>query len=76
MTNMLKLKGKIVEKNFTVEQVAKTLEMNPSTFYRKLANDGETFTIAEANKLGHLLNLSVYELNEIFFTQLIADVRI
>ena len=76
MTNMLKLKAKIVEKGFSIEQVSKLIGINTSTFYRKLANAGETFTIAEANSLGKLLCLSAKEMNEIFFAQIIADVRI
>lgn len=68
MANTLKLKAKFVENNFSVEQVANSIGINASTMYRKLANNGDSFTIAEANKLGRLLNLGASDMNEIFFT--------
>lgn len=68
MANVLKLKAKIIEKDLSVEQVAKSIGINASTMYRKIANNGDSFTVAEANNIGVLLNLSAADMNDIFFT--------
>lgn len=72
MVNVNKLKGKIVENELTVEEVADKLGINRSTFYRKLNNSGETFLIKEADKLVNLLHLSASEATAIFFSQFVA----
>lgn len=49
MVNTAKLKGLIVERGTTQQTVADALEIDRSTFYRKLKKGG-TFTVGEANK--------------------------
>ena len=49
MVNVNKLKGKIVERGLNVDGLAEKVGMDKSTFYRKLANEGSTFTIGEAD---------------------------
>lgn len=66
MTNVLKLKAKIIEKGYTVETLARAIGMNKSTLYRKI-NRMELFTIKEAYNIAIVLDLTESELNEIFF---------
>lgn len=63
--NVMKLKGKIREKGFTQEKLAKRINIDKSTLSRRLS-DGETFTIGEANKITCALGLSEAEAVEIF----------
>lgn len=70
MLNANKLKGKLVEKGMTVEEISKTLGINPSTFYRKLKNN--SFEIGEADVIVKALQLSSSEAKEIFFNQFVA----
>lgn len=75
MVNINKLKGKIVENGTTVEKLSEALNINQSTFFRKMRNNGETFTIKEAQLISKLLKLNLNEVNEIFFSQYVAEVR-
>lgn len=72
MVNVNKLKGKIVECGLNVETLAGQIGIDKSTFYRKLTNDGETFTIGEADSIAMALNLTGDEVNAIFFSQYVA----
>ncbi len=63
--NVMKLKGKIREKGFTQEKLAKRINIDKSTLSRRLS-DGETFTIGEANRITCALELSEAEAVEIF----------
>lgn len=70
MLNVNKLKGKIVEKGYTIEKLSQTLGINPSTFYRKLKKN--SFEIEEADTIVKELCLSSEEATEIFFAQTVA----
>mgnify|MGYP001947786641 CR=1 FL=1 len=70
--NVNKLKGKIVEKGLTVTEVAEKIDIDRSSLYRKLNNEGETLTIKEANKIVKVLNLPATEATEIFFSNSVA----
>lgn len=72
MVNINKLKGKIVENGLTVEDLADKIGLNKSTLYRKINNDGETFSIREANLICSVLGLTGQEATEIFFSQYVA----
>lgn len=72
MVNVDKLKGKMVERRMSVEDVAVAIGLNVSTLYRRLNNGGNTFTIEEADKIAKLLDLTADELNKIFFAQYVA----
>lgn len=61
------LKGKIVESGTTMESLASDAGMNRSTFYRKMKNKGNTFTVEEMKKIVSLLGLSNEEAITIFF---------
>lgn len=72
MVNVNKLRGKIVECGKTVEELATAMDVAPSTFYRKLQSNGESFTIREADIIARFLNLDAEEASAIFFTQYVA----
>lgn len=72
MKNMNKLKGKIVEKEMNVSTLAKIINIDASTLYRKIRNGGDDITIKEANLIVKALGLTINEANEIFFTNLVA----
>ena len=72
MTNVNKLKGKIVEKGLSIEDLAKTLGIDRATIYRKLRRNAETLLIKEANAIVSALGLTSEETVSIFFSQLTA----
>lgn len=72
MVNVLMLKGKIIEKGFTLEKVAENIGIDRSTMSRKLGNAGEDFTIKQADDIVTLLGLTPTEATSIFFSQFIA----
>ena len=73
MININKLKGKMMENEKTAEICAAALNIDISSFYRKLNKaKGETFTIKEAQILVKLLSLSGEEAISIFFADTVA----
>ena len=61
-----KLKAKMVEKGYSIEQIAQKLGVNPGTVYRKLSGDNE-FTRNEIAMLKSILGLTIEEIDNIFF---------
>ncbi len=72
MVNVNKLKGKIVECEMTVSDLASIVGIDKATLYRKLNGNGESFTIKEADIISKKLRLTVEEVNAIFFSQYVA----
>ena len=70
MLNVQKLKGKIVECGRTIESVSDDMDIDSSTFYRKLKDN--SFSIAEADKIVNILSLTGDEAAAIFFSQFVA----
>lgn len=70
--NTEKLKEVIIEKNTTQENVADSLEINRSTFYRKMRNHEKSFSVEEAQKMVELIPLTMDEAVEIFFNKKVA----
>jgi transposase-like protein len=66
--NIPKLRGKMVEAGYSVESLANKIGVDKSTLYRKLDN-GEKFTIGEAQKIRTTLDLTNDEAAVIFFGQ-------
>lgn len=66
MTNTNKLKGKLAERGLTQAQLAKMIEMSPTTLSFKLNNEIE-FKISEAKRIQEALGLSRDERDAIFF---------
>ena len=69
IVNIARLKGKIVEHGNTQEAVASAIGMDRSTFYRKLKDGGEKFTIGEIHGIVNAVPLSRDEAIDIFFAQ-------
>nr|DAP66075.1 MAG TPA: Regulatory protein-modification, helix-turn-helix, transcriptional regulato, DNA [Caudoviricetes sp.] len=71
MVDISKLKGKIVERNTTQEELASKIGIDKSTFYRKMKQNGN-FSIKEVNLIVSTLNLSKDEAMAIFFSETVA----
>lgn len=65
--NVRKLRAKMVENAVSVEMLSNLIGTSKSTFYRKLTNKGEDFTVGEANAIARALALSAEEFTAIFF---------
>lgn len=63
--NISKLKGKIVEREMSVEKLADIIGVGRASLYRKL-NNAEKITIGEAIKMKDALSLDDSEAYEIF----------
>ena len=68
-TNMLKLRGKIVEAGLKNKTVAQALDMDPSTFYRKMKSKALCFTVGEMHQIVDVLNLSKEDACAIFLEE-------
>lgn len=64
-----RLKGKTVELGLTGAAVAEKLGIDQSTYYRKLGAGGGSFTIAQAQMISKILELSPNECSTIFWKQ-------
>lgn len=67
MANVSMLRGKMVERNISVEELAEKLCVDKSTLYRRLDREGDTFTIKEASIIVRELHLTKEEAIAIFF---------
>ncbi len=72
MIDINKFRAIIIEKNTSIEEVSYQLGVNKSTIYRKLQQNGETFTLKEINMLVTILNLTNNEILKIFFANSVA----
>lgn len=66
MFNKNKLNAKIIEKGFSVQEIAALLGINSSTLYRKM-NSETDFTRNEIAMLRDHLEITLDEMNDIFF---------
>lgn len=72
MADIKKLRAKMVEKGISVEVLAKIIDKDRATFYRKLRSSGDSFTIREANLIVDALKLNAKEATAIFFDEKVA----
>ena len=72
MLNVNKLKGKIVEKGYTVSKLAEQIGIDKSTLYRKIGSTKAELTIGEAQHIAQILELNAQEVNAIFFDKEVA----
>lgn len=68
VVNVQRLKSKIAEKENMQEHVADEMGMNRSTFYRKMKNGGNGFTVGDIHKMVSCVPLTREEAIDIFFT--------
>lgn len=69
MCDTMKLKGKMAERGFRQEDLARAVGIDRSTLNRRLKT-GEDFTIGEANRVVAALHLSVEDAVQIFLPTL------
>lgn len=69
VVNVDRLKGKIVERRTTQDEVADKIGIDRSTFYRKMKNNGKGFTIGEIHRMVDSVPLTKDEAMDIFFTE-------
>ena len=72
LVNVNKLKAKMVELGMNVEELSSKVGIDRATFYRRLASNGEDFSVKEADGISKELKLNKDEVNEIFFSQYFA----
>lgn len=72
MVHVNKLKGKFVENGYKMTDIADQIGMDRATLYRRLKDGGDDFTVKEVMDLSKILNLDGDEINEIFFTNVVA----
>ena len=65
-----KLKTAIADNGLTITSLSQRLNINPSTFFRKINKD--TFLIKEAYQICRILNLSNEDAIKIFFSNEVA----
>lgn len=75
MVNIDKLRGKIVEKRLNISMLADKIGIDKATLYRKLNENGKTFTIKEVDIIVQELDIFPEEAMSIFFSQFVADMR-
>lgn len=72
MSNINKLRGLMVEKGFTVDQLAIETGINRSTLYRRMKDGGAEFTLEEVAAIRRVLGMSDEETRLIFFENPVA----
>lgn len=66
--DVARLKKAVQDSGLSVTDICTELQIDASTYYRKLNADGETFTIAQAKTLTRVLQIPPGEASEIFLT--------
>ena len=69
MINIGKLRGKIVEKGFTIRRLAVSIGIDQSTLYRQFENNGKNMSLRVAESIKRTLSLTREEAMDIFFSQ-------
>ena len=72
MVDIQRLKGKIIEKGFTVLTLSDQIGIDRTTLYRRFSDHGKSFTIGEIEQIVSVLHLTEQEAREIFFVQEVA----
>ena len=62
------LRAKMHERKMSVSALSESIGIDDSTFYRKVNENGEKFTVAQARAMASLLELTPEETTEIFFS--------
>lgn len=77
MVNTNELKASLKRKGITQEELAKRVNMNPSTLNRKINNaKGENLTVQEAKEIAEVLEIPRSCLTDIFFATQLTDKQV
>lgn len=68
-TNMDRLRGKMAERKVGKEDLANKIGVDASTLYRKMKDDGVSFTVGQMHKIVEVLGLTCEEATSIFLFQ-------
>lgn len=68
MTNTAKLQGKIKECGYTLNTLAKAINLSQTGLFNKIHNHRE-FVVSEIQKISILLLLNEQEIQELFFAK-------
>ena len=75
MVNIDLLRHEMHTRNITIDQAAGAINIDPSTFYRRIAKKGENFTVGEVVKLAKLLEMDSKTLERVFFDRKLAGTQ-
>lgn len=66
--DVAKLRGKIAECGMTQEKLAHEINMDKSTFSRKMRSEALNFSVGDMHRIASILKLSKEEAGEIFLS--------
>lgn len=69
------LKSKIKSKGLLTSDLCKEIGIDTSTFHRKVNSDGIKFTVGELQEIAKTLDLSMQDLQDIFFGEKVAETQ-
>ena len=72
MVNIALLNDAIKSSGKTKSEVASYINMDESTFYRKMSRNGGTFTVDQACKIAEMLEIDSDLAQDIFFARTLA----
>lgn len=72
MVNVTMLNDAIKRSGKTKAEVAKSIQMDESTFYRKMSRNGSTFTVEQACRITETLGMDADTAQSIFFARTLA----
>lgn len=72
MVNVTMLNDAIKRSGKTKAEVAKSIQMDESTFYRKMGRNGSTFTVEQACRITETLGIDADTAQNIFFARTLA----
>lgn len=70
--NVEKMKQFMKDHNLTPKDMAKAVNINESTWFRKVNRDGDTFTVKEMNMIISAFGMEKTEAADIFFGEKLA----
>ena len=68
--NIRMLRGKLVEKGMSMDDLAKLIGRDRATIYRRFASGGGAFTLQEIRSIASVLELTWDDIYHIFFEQM------
>ncbi len=77
MVDIKEIKAQLKRAGMTQTELARSVEMDPSTLNRKINNsEGETLTVKEATQIAETLKIPRDMLTNIFFASRLAETQV